>query len=96
MRIAILISLVGLLASSSASAEDQTQVFAVQGMTCALCGKAIEKSVRAVEGVRDVRVDQKSERVTVVTSAELDGALLIEAIESAGRYTAHPVEPSDG
>ena len=79
-----------------ASAAEMTQVFAVKGMTCALCGKAIEKSVRGVEGVRDVRVDQETERVTVVTSAELDRAALIEAIESAGSYTAHPIGQSDG
>ncbi len=74
----------------------QTQVFAVEGMTCALCGKAISKSLREVEGVREVQVDQDAERVTVVTSPGIDTASLLAAIESAGSYTAIPVEPTDG
>ncbi len=74
----------------------ETQVFAVVGMTCSLCGEAIEKSLRGVDGVRDVRVDQKAERVTVVTSPEVGTASLLAAIESAGSYTASPVEPAGG
>ncbi len=74
----------------------ETQIFAVQGMTCALCGKAISKSLRGVEGVREVRVDQEAERVTVVTSREVGTASLLAAIESAGSYTAALVEPADG
>ena len=74
----------------------ETQVFAVEGMTCALCGKAISKSLRGVEGVREVRVDQDSERVTVVASPGIGTASLLAAIESAGRYKATPVEPAGG
>jgi Cu+-exporting ATPase len=74
----------------------QTQVFAVEGMTCALCGKAISKSLRAVEGVREIQVDQDAERVTVVTSPEVATDSLLAAIESAGSYTASPVEPAGG
>ena len=74
----------------------ETQVFAVEGMTCALCGKAISKSLRGVEGVREVRVDQEAERVTVVTSPEVATDSLLAAIESAGSYTAARVEPAGG
>ncbi len=74
----------------------ETQVFAVEGMTCALCGKAISKSLRGVEGVREVRVDQEAERVTVVASPGIGTASLVAAIESAGSYKATPVEPAGG
>ncbi len=74
----------------------ETQVFAVEGMTCTLCGKAISKSLRGVEGVREVRVDEDAERVTVVASPEIDTASLLAAIEAAGSYKATPVEPTDG
>ncbi len=74
----------------------QTQVFAVEGMTCAMCGKAISKSLRGVEGVREVRVDEDADRVTVVCSPEIDTASLMAAIEAAGSYKATPVEPADG
>ncbi len=74
----------------------ETRVFAVEGMTCALCGKAISKSLRGVEGVREVRVDQEAERVTVVASPEVATDSLLAAIESAGSYTAAPVKPAGG
>ncbi len=74
----------------------ETQVFAVEGMTCALCSKAISKSLRGVEGVREVRVDQDAERVTVVASPGIGSASLLAAIESAGSYKATPVEPAGG
>ncbi len=74
----------------------QTQVFAVEGMTCAMCGKAISKSLRGVEGVREVRVDQEAERVTVVASPGIGTTSLVAAIESAGSYKAAPVEPAGG
>ena len=74
----------------------ETQVFAVEGMTCALCGKAISKSLRGVDGVREVRVDQETGRVAVVASAVIATDSLLAAIESAGNYTAALVEPAGG
>ena len=88
-----------LLAGAPGFAESESaaaRVFSVEGMTCAICGKAIEKSLRAVEGVRDVRVDQKAEEITVVASNEFDTESLVLAIESAGSYTAALVEPAGG
>ncbi len=94
----IALALAVLWAAPAFSEQDatETQVFAVEGMTCALCGKAISKSLRGVEGVREVRVDQEAERVTVVTTPEVATDSLLAAIESAGRYTAAPVEPAGG
>ncbi len=74
----------------------EKRVFAVEGMTCAMCGKAISKSLRGVEGVREVQVEQDAERVTVVASPEIDTASLLAAIEAAGSYKATAVEPTDG
>ena len=90
-----LILLAGAPSFGEGEATD-THVFSVEGMTCALCGNAIEKSLSGVEGVRDVSVDQEAERVTVVTSREVGTASLLAAIESAGSYTAALVEPAGG
>ncbi len=65
-------------------AGSETKVFAVEGMTCGLCGKAISKSLQGVEGVREVQVEQDAERVTVVASPGVGTASLLAAIESAG------------
>ncbi len=94
----IALALVFLWAAPAFSEQDatQTQVFAVEGMTCALCGKAISKSLRGVEGVREVRVDQEAEQVTVVASGAVATGSLLAAIEAAGSYTAALVEPVGG
>ncbi len=67
--------------------------FRVRGMTCALCAKAIEKALRDVEGVHEVRVDRHAERVRVVARAGVPADLLEAAIEGAGSYRAEPLPP---
>ena len=68
--------------------SDQTRVYKVDGMTCGLCSKAIEKSVGQVEGVKSVDVDRDAERVTVTAASTVEPDSLILAIESAGSFTA--------
>jgi len=94
----IALTLVVLWAAPGFSEQNatRTQVFAVEGMTCALCGKAISKSLKGIEGVREVRVDQDAERVTVEASSTIDTASLLAAIEAAGSYKATAVEPAGG
>lgn len=72
-------------------AADRTSIFRVEGMTCALCGKAIDKALRHVEGVRSVAVDQQAERVTIVAAAAVSPERLAQGIESAGSYHAELV-----
>ena len=67
---------------------ERTSTFRVEGMTCGLCAKAIEKSLTGVQGVRSVEVDQPAERVTVVAAATLGADRLAKAIESAGGFEA--------
>ena len=75
--------------SASANSEsDQTCVYQVEGMTCALCNKAIEKSLRMVEGVKSVDVDRAMKRVTVTAAPTVELNSLKHAIESAGGFTA--------
>ncbi len=98
-RLASVALALAVLWAAPAFAEEgatDTQVFAVEGMTCALCGKAISKSLRGVEGVREVRVDQDAERVTMVASPGIGTASLLAAIEAAGSYKATSVEPAGG
>lgn len=73
-------------------AADRTIVFHVEGMTCALCGKAIKKTLITVEGVRNVVVDRKAERVTVESAADVKPESLEQAIESSGSYRAEVIQ----
>ncbi len=70
----------------------RTSAFHVEGMTCFLCGKAIERSLRTLEGVRRVEVDRESKRVTVVAEAAITTERLEEAIESAGGAHAYEAQ----
>lgn len=88
------LSLLATLAVSAALADptgDHTSVFRVEGMTCGLCAKAIEKALRAVEGVQSVQVDREAEEVAVVAESDLALDRLEEAIEAAGSYRAELV-----
>ena len=90
---------IALLAASSIGAvpalaqggAERTSVFQVEGMTCALCSKAIDKALRGVGGVRSVEVDRRAAQVTVVAEAALASDRLEQAIESAGRFQAELV-----
>ncbi|MCZ6462973.1 MAG: heavy metal-associated domain-containing protein [Proteobacteria bacterium] len=88
-RIAALALVGALLAPALAEGgADRTSVFRVEGMTCGLCAKAIEKALGNVQGVQRIEIDQEAERVTVVADAELTPVRLEDAIESAGGYEA--------
>ena len=65
-----------------------TQVFAVDGMTCASCVGRVERALRAVPGVVEATVNLATERATVRGVA--DPRALLAAIDQAG-YEAHPV-----
>lgn len=61
----------------------------VQGMTCASCVGRVEKSLRAVKGVKEATVNLATERATVRGTAGADD--LITAIEKIG-YEASLVD----
>jgi copper chaperone CopZ len=61
-------------------------------MTCGLCEKAIEKSLRALAGVRRIEVDRESKRVSVVAEPAIATDRLEAAIESAGGFEAQWIQ----
>ena len=72
--------------------SDQTRVYTVEGMSCTLCNKAIQKSLRTVEGVKSVDVDRATKRVTITAAPTVEPNSLKHAIESAGGFTATRLE----
>lgn len=60
-------------------------ILKIQGMTCEMCSKNVDKSLRAVNGVSDVSVDLGKSLATIVhndsPSIEKD---LIRAVVDAG------------
>ncbi|MFD8483251.1 heavy-metal-associated domain-containing protein [Kitasatospora sp. NPDC059673] len=61
-----------------------TTVFAVSGMTCGHCEKAVGKAIGALEGVETVQVDVQNGLVTVGSAAELDDQTVRAAVHEAG------------
>lgn len=56
----------------------------VNGMHCGNCENAIGKALAALDGVRDVKADHASGRVTVEADGPLDADALARAITEAG------------
>ncbi|MDO5026635.1 MAG: heavy metal translocating P-type ATPase [Tissierellia bacterium] len=56
----------------------------VGGMTCAACSLAVEKSVRKIQGVKDVNVSLLTNSMNVELEDDIDSESIIQAVEKAG------------
>ncbi len=57
----------------------------ISGMSCAHCVARVEKSLKNVEGVQDVKVDLKTEKATVkYNPKKVEPSKLEEAVKEAG------------
>lgn len=65
-----------------------TAVYAVTGMTCAHCVQAVSSELRALPGVRDVRIELTAGEVTVVSEGPLDVEAVRAAVDEAGYQLA--------
>ena len=63
-------------------------VYAVHGMTCAHCERAVTEEVAAVAGVSAVRADAAAGTVTVTAAGEIDESALGAAVAEAGYVLA--------
>lgn len=52
-------------AAAQSVAPDQTVVFAVENMTCALCPVTVKRAMEGVAGVRSVQIDLQAHTATV-------------------------------
>src|SRR3546814_11487505 len=66
----------------------ETQTFAVENMTCALCPVTVKKAMAGVEGVRSVEVNFNAKTATVVFDPELTTADAIAAASTTAGYPA--------
>jgi copper chaperone len=61
-----------------------TSTYAVTGMTCEHCVRAVTEEVRRIEGVADVTVDLPTGALTISSSQPVQEAVVAEAVEEAG------------
>ena len=65
-----------------------TTTYAVTGMTCEHCVRAVTEEVCRIEGVAEVTVDLPSGALTISSSQPIDEAAVAEAVEEAGYQLA--------
>lgn len=69
----------------------KTEVFQVEGMTCASCSSAVERATRKMEGVDISNVNLSTEKLTLTYDETLiDAAKIMETVKKAG-YEAKPI-----
>jgi copper chaperone len=61
-----------------------TSTYAVTGMTCAHCVRAVTEEVGRIAGVTAVTVDLPSGALTITSPDPVDRAAVAEAVEEAG------------
>lgn len=56
----------------------------IEGMTCGHCTASVEKALRAVPGVTDVKVDLASKSAAVTAADSVTDAALSSAVDEIG------------
>ena len=80
------IILLTLIFALSAFSADKTKMITlnVSGMTCESCAGTVEKALKKVNGVKEVKVDLKSNKASVTMASTTTSATLIKAVKDAG------------
>jgi copper chaperone CopZ len=65
-----------------------TSTYAVTGMTCEHCLRAVTEEVRRIEGVSEVTVDLPTGALTISSPGPIEEAAVAEAVEEAGYQLA--------
>ena len=84
--------LLAILLFSALTASAETFTFTVVGMDCAACGPPIVKTLNAVDGVTNAKVDWKSRTATVELPASFDKQKIRTALTNAGFESVFPGE----
>ena len=61
-----------------------TTTYQVTGMTCEHCEQAVSSEVSALDGVQEVSVSATDGRLVVTSTATLDDAAVLAAVDEAG------------
>lgn len=65
--------------------ETKSVTLKVEGMTCSLCPKMVEKTLSRIEGVNSVQVSyEKKEAVVEYDAGKADVQKMIKAVDGAG------------
>lgn len=65
-----------------------SSTYTVVGMTCSHCVMSVTEEVNAIPGVQDIDVELATGRLTVTSEADLDPAVVEQAVAEAGYQLA--------
>ncbi len=68
--------------------DDRRRALRIDGMHCASCAQAVERALRAVDGVVSAHVDLVGERALIDAGRDVPDGALIAAVESVGYEAA--------
>lgn len=89
----LLMAVIAVGVVTAQATKPQTVKFSVSGMTCDNCAEKVDKALRGVEGVKDVKVDLKKQTAVVtLASAAVKPEVLYKAVGDAG-FTASKGKP---
>jgi copper chaperone CopZ len=69
---------------TATSSDTATVVYAVSGMSCGHCEKAIKEELSALPSVTTVEANAKAGKVSVTATAPLDDDAVRAAVDEAG------------
>lgn len=67
------------------------KIINIEGMRCAHCSAAVEKTLRALPGVRDVQVDLAAKNATLEVDDNVSNDVLSNAVSKSG-YTVTGIQ----
>lgn len=73
-----------------------TATYAVKGMTCDHCVRAVEAELSAVPGVTAVEVDLAAATAVVTSKDPIEAKIVREAVEEAGYESSGVVQGDPG
>lgn len=74
-----------------AMAEEQKVEIEIKGMTCTLCSLAVKKSLKKIDGVKDIEVSFKDGKAWCITDDSITDEVLTKAVEKAGAYKVQSI-----
>ena len=81
-----------LFAGAATAASAETFTFTVVGMDCSACGPPIVRTLAAIDGVKNAKVDWKSQTATVELPPSFDKQKIRTALTNAGFESVFPGE----
>jgi copper chaperone CopZ len=84
--------LLNITAAKSKLNEQPNIIIKIEGMTCRLCSKAIEKSLLQVNGITEVQISHKTGTAEIIADVSVTDEEISNAVKEAGTYSVADIQ----